>query len=139
MDFSPKSTFFLWAFFTEIVSEKMIFRYFKLKTIIFRPKKKSITRAKKWTFCKGVSPWILSKNRTFCYRCFSQKLCEKRSCFDILDRKQSFLDQKIEVLTRARKWTFFKGVSPWILPKKRTFSYRRVSQKSHQKRLFLTM
>ena len=53
-----------------------------------------------------------------------------------MDRKQSFLDQKIEVLTRARKWTFFKGVSPWILPKKRTFSYGRVSQKSYQKRLF---
>ena len=31
--------------------------------------------------------------------------------------------KKIEVLKRAKKWTFFKGVSPWILSKNRTFSY----------------
>ena len=42
------------------------------------------------------------------------KLCQKTSFFDIYERKQLFLDQKIEVLTRAKKWTFFKGVSPWI-------------------------
>ena len=68
-----------------------------------------------------VSPWILSKNRTFSYRCFSQKLCQKRSFLDILNRKQSFLDQKIDVLTSAKKLAFFKGVSPWILSKNRTF------------------
>ena len=86
---------------------------------------------------KGVSTWILSKNRTFSYRCFSQKLCQKRSFFDILDRKQSFLDQKIEVLTMAKKWTFYKGVScPWILSKNRTFSYRCFSQKLFHKRSF---
>ena len=71
-------------------------------------------RAKKWTFSKGVSPWILSKNRTFSYRCFLQKLCQKRLFLDILNRKQSFLDQKIEILTKTKKWTFLKGVSPWI-------------------------
>ena len=73
-----------------------------------------LRRAKKWTFFKGVSPWILSKNRNFFYRCFSVKLWQKTSFFDIYERKQLFLDQKIEVLTRAKKGTFFKGVSPWI-------------------------
>ena len=70
-------------------------------------------------FSKGVSAWILSKKRLF----FSQKLCQKRS-FSIFwkKKKQLFLDQKIEVLTRAKKWTFFKGVSPWILSKNRTLS-----------------
>ena len=85
---------------------------------------------------KGVSPWILSKNRTFSYRFFLQKLCEKKSFFDILDRKQSFYDQKIEVLTTAIKWTFFKGVCPWILSKNRTFPYCFFSQKLCQKRSF---
>ena len=80
--------------------------------MILRPNSAVLTRAKKWTFFKGVSPWFLSKNRTFSYRCFSQKLCHKRSFFNILERKQSFLDRKIEVLTRAKKLTFFKGVSP---------------------------
>ena len=43
---------------------------------------------------------------------------------DILNRKQSFQDQKIEVLTRAKKWILLKGVSPWILSKNQDFSYR---------------
>ena len=46
-----------------------------------------LTRAKKWTFFKGVSPWILSKNRNFSYRCFSLKLCQKTSFFDIYKKK----------------------------------------------------
>ena len=83
--------------------------------IVSEKKNKGLKRAKKWTFSKGVSPWILSKNRTFSYRCFLQKLCQKRLFLDILNRKQSFLDQKIEILTRTTKSTFFKGVSPWIL------------------------
>ena len=47
--------------------------------------------------------------------------------------------EKIEVLTRAKKWTFFKGVSPWILSKNGTFSYWRFSQKSYQKTSFLIL
>ena len=47
--------------------------------------------------------------------CCLRKLCQKRSFFDILDRKQGFKDQNIEVLNRAKKWTFSKGVSPLIL------------------------
>ena len=43
----------------------------------------------------------------------------------------------MEVLTRAKKWTFLKGVSPWILSKNGTFSYQRFSQKSYQKTSFL--
>ena len=97
----------------------------KEKNDFKRKKIKVLKRAKKWTFSKGVSPWILSKNRNFSYRFFSLKLCQKTSFFDIYERKQSFLDQKMEVLRRAKKWTFFKGVSPWIFSKNQTFSYGR--------------
>ena len=107
--------------------------------MILRGKIEVLKRAKKWTFSKGVSPWILSKNRNFSYRFFSLKLCQKTSFFDIYERKQSFLDQKIEVLRRAKKWTFFKGVSPWIFSKNPTFSYGRFSQKSYQKTSFLIL
>ena len=54
----------------------------------FKRKKLKLKRAKKWTFSKGVSPWILSKNRNFSYRRFSQKLCQKRSFLDISNRKK---------------------------------------------------
>ena len=156
---------------------------------------KVLKRAKKRTFCKRVSPWILSKNRTFPYWSLSQKSYQKRSLLilwkekndfkikklnfkkgqklDIFQRgqsmdfvqksnfllslffhrnyvrkdrfsifwipKKSFLDQTIEFLTRAKKWTFFKGVSPWIMFKNRAFSYSCFSQKSCQKRSFFNI
>ena len=105
--------------------------------MILSGKNWSFKKSQKLTLSKGVNPWILYKNRNFSYGCFSQKLCQKRSFFDILDRKQSFWDQKMEVLTRAKKFTFLKGVSPWILSKNGTFSYRRFSQKLCPKRSFL--
>ena len=97
-----------------------------------------LKRAKKWAFSKGVSPWIFSKNRDLFYGCFSQKSCQKWSFFDILDRKESFLDQKIEVYKKGKKkkWTFYKGVSPWILSINRTFCYRCLLQKLISKRPF---
>ena len=61
-------------------------------------------------FSKGASALILSQKRTFSYRLFLTKIMSEKIVFDILEKKkQLFLDQKIEVLTRAKKWTFFKG------------------------------
>ena len=57
--------------------------------ILSEKKNKVLKRAKKWTFSKGVSPWILSKNRNFIYGCFSEKLCQKKWFLIILDRKQT--------------------------------------------------
>ena len=103
MNYVPKSKFFLWAFLTEILSENNVFDIVKKKNDFKGKKNKVLKRPKKWTFSKGVSPWILSKNRTFSYRCFLQKT----PFLDISNRKRSFLDQKIEILTRTKKWTFF--------------------------------
>ena len=76
-----------------------------------------LKRAIKWTFSKGVSPWIVLKNRTFSFSCFSQKLCHKKSLPNILNKKQSFLDQKKEVLGRAKKGQFPKGLVHGFCPK----------------------
>ena len=43
------------------------------------------------------------QNRNFSCRYFSQKVCQKRWFLDILNRKQAFLDQKIEVLKKGQK------------------------------------
>ena len=110
--------------------------FWKKRMILSEKKNKVLKRAQKWTFSKGVSPWILSKNRTFSFPCFSRKLCHKKSFLNILNKKQSFLDQKMILLTRAKKWTFSKGVSPWILSKNRNFSYGCFLQKLCQKKSF---
>ena len=137
MDFVQKSKFYLWVFFTEIMSEKMVFNYSGQKTNIVRTKNEVQTRAKKQTFLKRVSPWILSKNRTFSYRRFSHKSYQKRSVLILQKEKNDFKQKKIEVLKNGKKLTFSKGVSPRIWSKNRTFSYRFFSEKLCQKRSFL--
>ena len=139
MDFVKKSNFFLSVFFAKSYQKTQFFILQTEKNDFKQKKIEVLQKDQKWTFSKGVSPWILSENRTFCYRCFLQKLCHKRWFLEILNRKQSFVDYKIEVLTRAKKWTFFEGVSPWILSKNRTFSYLPFSQKSYQERSFLIL
>ena len=96
-----------------------------------------IKRAEKYTFSKGVSPWISSKNRTFSCRCFFTEIMSEEIVFGYFGKKTIIFRPKIEVLTMAKKCTFFREVSPWILSKNRTFSYRRFSQKSYEKKSFL--
>ena len=62
------------------MKEKNDFKWKKLKFL---------KRAKKLTVSKGVSPWILSKNRNFSYGCFVQKFCQKKWFLVILDKKQT--------------------------------------------------
>ena len=90
MDLVKKSNFFLWAFFTEIISENIVFDIVERKQSFLDQKIEVLRRAKKWSFFKGVSPWIWSNNRS---------------------------------LKRGKTWTFSKGVSPWILSKRQNFSY----------------
>ena len=86
------------------------FWYCKKKRTIIRKKVEVLKRAKKWTFFKGVSPWILSKNGTFSYRRFSQKSYQKKTFLILWKERNDFKLKKIKVLKRAKKWTFSKGV-----------------------------
>ena len=78
---------------------------------------------KKSLFSKGVSPWFLSKNRPFFHMFFFSQKSQKEGFFDILDRKEYFLDLKGELLKKSKKSTFCKGVSPWFFSKNRPFSH----------------
>ena len=67
---------------------------------------------------------VFVRKSTFSLSVLSSKESQKETFFDILDRKQSFLDLKSEVLTNSIKSTFCKGFSPWFLSKNRPFSYK---------------
>ena len=54
MDLVQKPNFFLLAFFTEIISEKIVFRYCGKKRMVLRVKIEVSTRTKKWNFPKGL-------------------------------------------------------------------------------------
>ena len=61
---------------------------------------------------------------------------QKKTFFDILDRKECFLDLKSEILKKSKKSTFGKGVSPWFFWKNRAFLYLFFMSKKGQKESF---
>ena len=88
MDFVQKSSFFLFAFFTEILSENNVFDIVEKKRMILSGKNSSFKNGhKKDIFERGWS-MTLSKTHNFYYRCFFLKLCNKRSFFDIYETKE---------------------------------------------------
>ena len=101
MDFVKKSKFLVWVFFTEIVRENG-FQWSWIENKHCKNKKIDVlTGTKKWTFFKGVSPWILSKNETFSYQRSFTEIISEHIVFDIVQRKEWF---KVE-----KNWSFKKG------------------------------
>ena len=116
---------------------KKHFLIFWIENKVFWTSKVKFSQSrKKSAFCKGVSPWFLSKNRPFPYIFFFSKKSKKKTFFDILDRKECFLDQKRKVLKNSKKSTFCKGVSPWFLCKNRPFSYKTLFEQKRKKEKF---
>ena len=64
---------------------------------------------------------VFVKKSTFFSLFFLTKKSQKEIFFDILDRKECFLDLKSEVLTKSKTSKFCKGVTPWFLLKKSIF------------------
>ena len=67
---------------------------------------------------------------------FTEIMSEKNRVSIFWIENKHYKKKKIDVLKRAKKWTLFKGVSPWIWSKNRSFSFRPFLQKSYQKRSF---
>ena len=59
---------------------------------------------------KGVSPWILSKNRTFSYRRISQKSYQKKSFFILRKEKNDFKRKKLKFVKGPKNRHFRKGL-----------------------------
>ena len=88
MIFVKKSTFILYVFLFSQKSQKItFFDILDGKECFLDLKSEVLKNSKKSTFCKGVSPWFLSKNRPFSYQIFFEQKRKKETFFDILDRK----------------------------------------------------
>ena len=64
------------------------------------------------TFFKVVGLWIFFKKSNFFLLAFFTEIISENIVFDIVERKEWFEEEEIEVVKRAKKWTFSKGVSP---------------------------
>ena len=133
MVFVKKSTFFLYVFLSETSLKETFFYILDRKECFFDLKSEVLKKSRKSTFCKGVSPWFLSKNRPFCYMFFVSEKSQKQTVFDILENKEWFLDLKSEVLKKSKKAPFCKEVSPWFMSKKSTFFLYVFFSKKRQK------
>ena len=79
----------------------------------------------------------MPKNRPFSHMFFLNKKSQKETFFDILDRKQCFLDLKSEVLTKSKDIDILQRVSWWFLSKNGPFSYLFFLKKKTRKKHFL--
>ena len=124
--------------FVKKAIKKHFLIFWKEHKVFWTSKMKFSQSRKKTTFCKEVSPWFLSKHRPFfSYVFFFRKKSHKERFFDILDRKEHFLDLKGELLKKSKKSTFCKGVSPWYFIKNRPFPYLFFWAKKVRKKHFL--
>ena len=86
---------------------------------------------------KGLVYGFRQKIDLFLICFFFSKKNQNEKFFDILEKKEYFLDLKSETLAKSKKWTFCKGVSPWFLTKIRPSSYMfSFSQKSQKETFF---
>ena len=118
-------TFSYIFFFEQKKARKKHFLILWIENKAFRTLKVKFSQSrKKSTFCKGVSPWFLSKNRPFSYKFFflSKKARKKHFLIFWIENKV-FWALKMNFSQSRKKSIFCKGVSPWFLSKNRTFSY----------------
>ena len=132
--FCQKIDLFLICFFWPKKDKKNIFHILDSKECFLDLKSEVLKKSKQSTFCKGFSPWFLSKNRPFSHMFFLSKKSQKETFFHILDRKEWFLDHKRKVLKNSKKSTFCNGVTPWFLSKNRPFPYMFFSEQTKPER-----
>ena len=64
---------------------------------------------------------FLAKNRNISYLCFLEKSSQKILFFDILDKKELFLDLQYKVLKSAKQRDFPKGIIHGFCPNIKLF------------------
>ena len=76
-----------------------------------------LTRAKKWLVFKGVSPWILSKNRTFFIGVFHKNHFRKHRFLYCRKKRMILSRKKLKFYKRTKNGHFPKGLVNGFCPK----------------------
>ena len=92
--------------------ENVFYDILERKNAFLGYKNKKFKHSQNWHFSKGVDPWFWSKNGHFSTFYFLGNICQENVFYDILERKNAFLDYKNKKLKNSRNWHFSKGVKP---------------------------
>ena len=118
-----KEPFFQLFLFKQYRPGKCLLRYSRTKENTFlRYKNKISKKSKNWHFWKGVNSWFWSKNGHFSIFFFLSNLGQENVFYDILERKNAFLDYKNTKKEKSKNRHFSQGVIPWFWSKKGHFS-----------------
>ena len=117
-----KWPFFQLSFLGNIGEENVFYNILERKNRFLSYKNKKFKESKNWHFCKGVNPWVWSKNDHFSNFVFLGNIGHENVFYDILQRKNAFLSYKNKNFNKSKKWHFSKGVNPWFWSKNGHFS-----------------
>ena len=117
-----KWPFFQLFFLVNIVQENVLLDIIERKIAFLGYKNKMYKKSKNWHISKGVNQWFWSKNGHFSNLFFLGNIGKENFFYDILDRKNSFLEYKNKKLKKSKNWHFSKGVNPCFWSKNGHFS-----------------
>ena len=121
--FWSKNGLFSNFFFSgNIGHENVFYDILKKKNDFLGYKNKVFKKSKNWHFFKGVKPWFWSKNGRLSKFFFLGNRGQENVYYDILERKNAFLEYKKVKFIKAKNWHFSKRVNPWFCFKNGHFS-----------------
>ena len=112
-----KGPFFQLFFFRQYRQENVLFDILERKNVLLGYKNKKFKKSKNWHFSKGDKPWFWTKNGRFSKFFFLGNRGQENVYYDILERKDAFLEYKKKNFKKAKNWHFFKVVNPWFCSK----------------------
>ena len=116
-----------WPFFYlfllgNIGQENVFYDILERKSAFLGYKNNKFEKSTIWHFTNGINPCFWSKNGRFSNFFFLGNIGQENVFYDILERKNAFLDYKKNKIKKAKNWHFFKGVNPWFWFKNGRFS-----------------
>ena len=113
---------FFHLFFLSIIGQENVsYDILERKNAFLNYKNSIFKKWKNCDFCKGVNPWFWSKIRHFSIF-FLGNIGQENVFYDILERKNAFLNHKNSMFKKWKNWDFCKGVNPWFWSKIGHFS-----------------
>ena len=112
-----KWSFFQLYFLGNVAKENVFYHILKRKNSFLDYKNRKFKKSKSWHFSKGVKPLFWSKNGHFSNFYFLGNVGQENVFYDILQRKNAFLDYKNKKFKKSKNWHFSSGVTHGFGPK----------------------
>ena len=116
-----KWSFFQLYFLGNVAQENVFYHILKRKNAFLDYKNTKFKKSKNWHFSKGVKPLFWSKNGHFSNFYFLGNVGQENVFYDILERKNAFLDYKNKMFKKSNNWHFSRGVTHGFGPKMAIF------------------